>query len=270
MLIEKEILSKKYNEIGHVRKTARYFHVSEDEIRKLLNRYGLSLGRGNSKKNRGNNRKHTLNDLFFDDINNSNALYWLGFLMADGCVSKYYIGLDIKDKEHIEKIKLAFESTAPIYTKIIKNNQRNPLWKDSVTYGIHFHSLKLIDAAKRNGLNRKKSLDMVFPEHLINHSLINHFMRGYFDGDGGFSFQKGNQIGFSIRGTKEFLKIYLGILSKNCPLVSMNKKISFESGTHRIQFNGNRVVKQIIGFLYNGAEIETYLDRKFEVAKKYL
>ena len=51
-------------------------------------------------------RKYALNETFFEVINSEEKAYWLGFIAADGCVYRrtLSINLNIKDKEHLEKL----------------------------------------------------------------------------------------------------------------------------------------------------------------------
>ena len=48
-------------------------------------------------------------DRYFQTIDTENKAYWLGFIYADGCVSKdlHYLTIDlsIADIDHIEKFK---------------------------------------------------------------------------------------------------------------------------------------------------------------------
>ena len=52
----------------------------------------------------------------FQNILDDNTAYWLGFLTADGSISKttIQIGLANKDKEHLEKLRNFLEVDKPI------------------------------------------------------------------------------------------------------------------------------------------------------------
>ena len=55
--------------------------------------------------------RYSLNERYFEKIDNNNKAYWLGFIAADGCVSNkkggryLYIELSRKDRDHLEKFK---------------------------------------------------------------------------------------------------------------------------------------------------------------------
>jgi len=57
------------------------------------------------------------------------------------------------------------------------------------------------------GCTSNKSLTIEFPSNnvLINNNYINHFIRGYFDGDGCLSISKNKQACLSILGSNNFL-----------------------------------------------------------------
>lgn len=115
-------------------------------------------------------------------------LYWLGFIAADGCVkedrySSYLaIGLSSKDEKHLEKWKQAIDFTG----KVEKSN-RNGYGGVRITITI---DEEIKDILKTYNIVPRKSLIYRFPKNLYNHKWVNHFMRGYFDGDGGFTVAK--------------------------------------------------------------------------------
>lgn len=68
------------------------------------------------------NRKHTINSAYFNDIKTEHQAYWLGFIWADGSISKTakrcsgYNRLTISQKEteriHLEKLAKELNSSA--------------------------------------------------------------------------------------------------------------------------------------------------------------
>jgi hypothetical protein len=264
-----EELKTNYKKVITIRKLARLYHTNETSIRLILKENSIKIGNYGHRKAY---RKYILNEEFFNDLSSPEAAYWFGFLLADGYLNKNgYIGLDIKDFDHLEKLKNVIGPTLPIYKRIVKNSKRNLKWNDSVVYYMHISSVKLVEAVKLIGLTERKSQREIFPTQ-INDDVLNVFCRGYFDGDGGFSHSNG-QTTFNIRGSKDFLEKYLYIMAENCPLVSNNKKISFDSGAHRLQFNGNNISEQIIKWLYKDIIIEDnglYLNRKYKIAKQFM
>ena len=65
----------------------------------------------------GNKRTYQVNDNFFSNLSEKSA-YWLGFIYADGYISKtencIRITLSDKDEKHLLKFKEDIESESPI------------------------------------------------------------------------------------------------------------------------------------------------------------
>ena len=103
--INKNILSKKYE-------------VSHGTITDIINRNGRIRIKPNSK--------YSVNENFFEKIDNEEKSYWLGFMYADGYIiengHKIYSGLGLKDFDHLEKFDLSTESSYPIKKSITVNN----------------------------------------------------------------------------------------------------------------------------------------------------
>lgn len=126
-------------------------------------------------------RKYTLNEAAFDTITEESA-YWIGFLMADGCVMQrpdgtWYLelGLAEPDKEHVEAFGRFLESNAPIRTRIRKGYaNRVPMSSIAVC------SRRLCEALCRYGVVPRKT----HIAKVIGLEDNRHFWRGAVDGDG--------------------------------------------------------------------------------------
>lgn len=275
MYIDKNELQNVYTELGSIQKTAKHYKCRGSNISQLLHEYKIEIYPHKGEQA----RKHPLNEEYFIKYNtNKQALYWLGFLTADGYIKhskgQYYIGLALakKDKEHLHIFRKCLQSSAPIYKQVVKNSKRNIKYKDSINYGIHIHSKKIVNSLNEFGLLiPNKSLNVLFPDLIINHKDINHYCRGYVDGDGGFGFQKG-QLYFRVRGTKEFLKTLNNVMINNTILDKkcLNKTISYDSGCYSIRYNGNNICKTIVQWLYKDIKNQIYLPRKYDIIKNVL
>ena len=111
----------------------------------------------------------------------------MGFLYADGGVTaknnKYILALSLstKDIEHLEKFKKNLNSTNPIRTKPGSGYLPNTYY-----VALELYSKKLVTDLINVGCYPNKSLTLKFPNtnYFNDPSLIRHFIRGYFDGDG--------------------------------------------------------------------------------------
>lgn len=239
-----------------------YPQYDRNNIYRMLKNIGVV--RNDSEKS----RKYTYNKEYFKIIDNEEKAYWLGFIYADGYIineikgkNKDSLGitLGIEDKEHIEKFKKSIDSNHPINiykTKYGTNSAR-----------IIIQDEELVADLIKLGVLRNKSLKLKFPtSDIVNESLIYHFIRGYFDGDGSLK-KKGKNIkgyDFSVLGTIEFLtelKVYLNVNNK---IRKCNK--NNESNNYHLTFGGNQKVKLVTKKLYENATI--YLNRKYERYKE--
>jgi hypothetical protein len=205
------------------------------------------------------NRKYSFNQFFFETIDTEAKAYWLGFIMADGGIDttgrskQLFIKLKLDDIFHLEKFKKALDSNHPI--KI----------SSSLVFGGKFYSAKiricsykLVDDLAKYKIIQNKTDKIRFPD--IRSDLINHFIRGYFDGDGSISIVKStNQKQINIIGKNyEFIKDFQHYLTKNCDINLL--KINKTKNLFKISYGGNINIEKIGNFLYNNASI--YLERK--------
>jgi hypothetical protein len=166
---------------------------------------------------------------FFDLINSEEKAYWLGFLYADGNLAKsrWYTSLMVsqKDKAHLEKLALIFDIEAK--DSIVKSGFNVGL---GAAY-IRINSTLIWDSLYQKGLVPRKSredISSVFEN--IPSNLMNHFIRGIFDGDGCASLQRGKRFKtpqpiLKFTGSRSTLEKILEILSTELNL-NKNKKIS--------------------------------------------
>lgn len=208
---------------------------------------------------------------YFENIDSEEKAYWLGFLYADGCVSKdlktICLDLNIVDKSHIYKFAMAIKSNHKIWIHG-ENNQY-------IRLAVHCKRMA-IDLCNK-GCVPKKSLILEFPnEDIINKNLINHFIRGYFDGDGCISHCVGTRKrkdripGKLYPYDKWFLK-FVGTESMMKGIsyyMDMNNKIYNQikgKNHYTLKCGGKKLVKEKMDILYKNATV--YLDRKYD---KYL
>ena len=214
-----------------------------------------------------NSRKYYHNEHYFDNIDTEEKAYWLGFIYADGfieskrkmCSQKFGICLSVKDKTHLEKFKAAIKSNNPIYDYIGSGYNRNGIFSK-----ILLCSDITVNALKKHGVIENKTLIVKFPN--IDQNLVNHFIRGYFDGDGSIyyvnrKYKNGcNKIGISFTGTYDMIQSIISYFG-------YNRKIGKKHNAYYIIFSGKNVVNKIINSLYSNSIV--YLDRKRNIALEY-
>lgn len=245
-----------YNQGLSCSKIAATFNCSESFINK-------KIAEQNITKRIGGSYRRNYNQSFFNIIDTEAKAYWLGFLYADGCVQEKSTGqklvsLAVKDKEVIDK-----------FIKSLEGDFVTKTYKDVHT--IHLTSTMMFNSLVNHGCIPRKSLVLKFPN--LPDSLVNHFMRGYFDGDGSVfvthprNHNKTNtvykSIGIGICGTQEFLSEYNKYLGLN----EAKKDKRKEGNVWYLSTSGTNKARAFYEFIYKDATI--YLTRKKDKFENY-
>lgn len=253
-----------YNEMGSMAKTAKAFGISTTMISHWFKKYGLRINRP------GKNKKYSVNDNFFS-VDAPEAFYWAGFIAADGWVTiktenSKFLGLSLaaKDYEHLRKFKAAIGHTGPILD--IKKIDDGKIY-----YGksLKIFSCKIVnDLVEKFSIIPKKSLVYDLPKKIYNHKYINHFLRGYFDGDGCWYYTRPKKEGFvremhfDLTGGPVFLKTFMEILISNNIAGRVKLTHKKDSNVYHLKYGGNVQTKKIRDFLYNGSCNNIEIERK--------
>lgn len=196
----------------------------------------------------------------FNIIDSEEKAYWLGFLAADGNLSKKQLTLLLaeKDKNHLLKFKKFINVDYKVSKKIttLKN-------KKFVGYRYSVSSIKFIESLFKHNLYPNKSATISIPP-TIPYNLLNHYIRGIFDGDGSYYIKKtNNQITFSIISSFEMCSQIQNILIDKCN-VSKNKLYIKNNKLYcYLTYVGNNQNKRIYNYIYNNSNI--FLERKRNV-----
>lgn len=253
--IDDSIVLEKYSELKNIHKVAEYFNVSISPIKRILKNNNFEL----------TNRRYEVNEEYFDVIDTEEKAYWLGFLYADGyirerkCGKSLELKLSIKDKSHLELFKKCINSTHRILTSFNNVKYKNGVSKSEMCH-IAIYSTKLVESIKTKGIHERKTFTIRKPN--IHSGLMRHFIRGYFDGDGSFSF---NPEKYSVKtqivsASDEFRKFIMSELGDN------NIKINLYSNI-KLQIQSKIDNKKFYDYIYCGSKI--YLKRKKEKYEKF-
>lgn len=265
--------SSNRNCILHLKDAVEDYKNGFHSITKLAKKYNLAGSTiSNALKSLGIdvvNEQNVLkfNENVFNNIDNEEKAYWLGFIYADGYISKsdYNFELTLKeaDKTHLYKFnKFMNHVNNNVKKKIIKQNDTQ-----FVAYRWSVRNKNLWEKLNNLGCTPQKSLTLTFPkkEMFLNSELLIPFIRGYFDGDGCVSYLYNDEnkcyARVSLVGTKNVLKNIAKIF--NFKKYRLDKK----GNTYQIYFNKQDSF-DFIKKVYNNASI--YLDRKFNRANLFL
>ncbi|MDN4524406.1 recombinase family protein [Fictibacillus fluitans] len=244
--------------IAEIAKEHRVSHVT---IYRKLKTIGLNVSHVDKRS------KYKYNKHFFDVIDTEHKAYWLGFIYADGCVSKnrgsyvLSIALASVDVVHLYNFKKHISSNHPIYHSTSHLND-----KQFCNCKIQIYSESLCKQLILKGAIQRKSLVLKFPStETVPNDLLPHFIRGFFDGDGCISFPKRGKYStlsdlipvVSFTSTKEMLEE----LKLHLP-ASKDTKVKKKLNHYELRFSGIRQAKAILDIMYKDATI--YLQRKYD------
>lgn len=253
---EKDNVCELYDNCRNQTEVHRITGINMKKIHSILVESGRTIA-DNSE-----HRKYCVNSHYFDEILNQNQAYILGFLYADGCMidqnNNYSIQLFLQecDKEIIEKISNELDSTYPIRFR----DYQNAKIKSKNQYGIKIEDKIMYNSLMKFGLTPRKSLTLEYPTTL-GKNLEKHFIRGYFDGDGGFGvYEKGSTC--CIMSTFMFCEKVKEIVEREVGVHCSIYHYKNGKTTSTLQISGRRQIKKFLDWLYDGAEM--FLKRKHD------
>lgn len=218
------------------------------------------------------------NEQAFDIIDTEEKAYWLGFLYADGSLSSsnntVELQLSIKDKEHLRKFSRFMKYNGEIRTKANKKDKNENIYYESCR--VSFSNKHLWNSLNTKGCTPRKSLTLKFPDESIfkDKSLIRHFIRGYFDGDGSLGIYDNkvdshvyhNHCSMYFLGTKD-------MLTHIAEYIKIPKEIHVRSACPKtkndiyiLQYSTKEAFIAAFYMYYNA---NVYLDRKYVKYMEY-
>lgn len=266
-MTEKEVCQKYQQGISAVA-IAKFYGKAWLTIKNILLRNNVLIRTENTWT-----KKYDINEFFFEKIDTEEKAYWLGFLYADGCVTRYYIILQLhqKDKNMIQKFKKSIKYSGPI-----------ELREQKIHYGgkygtviakqakIRISNKKLRKDIVRLGCIPRKTFFLKFPnEKQVPKELKRHFIRGYFDGDGTVYLRKYQAKNKKQRGNAQVISTYemvskiKNFFLKRCDINSNSLSISEHSkskGIYILSFCSHKSMEAFREFLYKDSTI--FMERK--------
>lgn len=264
----KKINSKQENEIIDMYKSGKtckeiyqsfsHIYSCEESIQKIIRRNNISRGRYK--------KKVCVNENYFETIDTEHKAYWIGFLLADGCIIKnnhksdtIKFELNIKDKYIIDEFAKDIETD--LIVKDYKYGKKH-------NAQIQIKSNKMSSDLSKYGITYRKTLKISsIPD--IPQNLIRHFVRGYFDGDGcAYLYKPKDQnihrLKITFCGTEDFLNNLKIELHKQLDLnlnnlINMNK---YGSNVFNLRYIKNSDMYKLYEYMYKDSTI--FLKRKKE------
>lgn len=249
-----------------------YLKYSYPELSVIMNRSRSAIQHKISRlelhKSKYDNTKKIFNENYFENIDNDEKAYWLGFIAADGtiyhdCKNNSYrlkISLQESDNDFLSKFLKSISANFGIKHKQTKLN--NKFYKYCE---VAFTSKKMVlDLHKY--LEFRKTYNMYLPK--INERYTRDFIRGFIDGDGCFYINHNNSkkhymeiVSYGDTILKQFQHEFE---KHNIKSVIYEKK----NGNKKLGVYANNSLYMLHHYLYDGATI--FMERKYKKSLKML
>lgn len=198
------------------------------------------------------------NENYFSTIDTDDKAYFLGYLMADGCVCKDINRVDFG----IHKKDIAI---LQVFKKCLRSI--NNIRQHADVAIMNHTSKKLVSDLISHGCTERKSLTLQFPT-TVPQEYLWAFIRGYFDGDGCATSHmpstNKNRIRINFIGTKDFLTDLQKVFKTNyklCPTGTYKRNF-------RLEITSKATIEYIVSNMYKNATVK--LERKYNICKPYI
>ena len=253
---EQEIVNKYLNSYSMLSLQKEY-HLSWERLKRILEKHDIQT------KSLSQILNPDIKEDFFESIDSPNKAYWLGWIVSDGSItnqpekSKFQLEITLKAEE--EDILHLLEKDLGIKDKVYTSNK--------IYKRFSLGSKKIIQDLEKLGITQNKTFSVKIPN--IPPEFISHFVRGIFDGDGGFtSYQRNNGVinqELSFCGNIYIIEGIQEILFKAIPNLK-HKQIENEHSIKRIRWGSKKDIKLIADYIYKDCD-EYFLKRKFDLIK---
>lgn len=240
---------------------AKQYGVTHGKIQSILRKHNVPIRQGNQ------NKKYSCDDNYFSIIDSHEKTYWLGFITADGSISKrdneISIGLSYRDATHLARFKSAIQSDGQTFIYYTTVNGKAHLCCKHSVYSANMKT----DLARHNVVpNKSKTLQL---SQMIPTQFESSYLLGIIDGDGSFYMDKEGQMHFNLIGSKLEIENIQSILIKNCNVAkTILRQEPRSKEMYYLNYGGNGVLSRIVKYLYANSPIR--LERKFDIIKHLL
>lgn len=228
---------------------ARELGCTDMVIARLRDRYGVPRS---PRQCGGNTTRWQTNRDYFAEIDTPEKAYILGFLIADGHVTKRGYGVQVSVKESdgdlLRVITQKIGCDAPLKTTINHHD-------GSRMTRLSFYGKKLVADLNALGLYHDKSTTAIYPA--VVPEFERHLVRGLWDGDGYIG--RGT---FALIGTPALLDGVVDAVQRHTGCVLRRQRAGRDARYHYAR--GSRRDAPVLGWMYSGASIA--LARKAEAA----
>lgn len=232
-------------------KLSKQFNTAETSIIRLLRKNNIEI--------RELEPTYSVNETFFENVDNENTAYTLGMLVGDGNVeAKGCFRLALTDKDIVYQIRDILKYTGPIHTPPIRGKAKKQ------QYLLCVGKKKMYNDLLNLGCGHNKTYNLKFPsKDIVPREMLHHYIRGFFDADGSITLACNNP-NVSFIATRDFVEGIQRCLSEILGIPGSVFRAS--KGANPIitilRFGGRHQIAKFSDWLYQDATI--FLDRKFQ------
>lgn len=213
------------------------------------------MGKYRKKTYQGTNnphRKYKYDENFFEIIDNDEKAWLLGWYASDGSVAKdgiATISIHNKDIDVLWAMQKILKTNIPIKKR-----------KNSNMVSISLNSKKIVEDIRKHLKIGKGKKPLQLGELEIPQELINHFVRGVFEGDGHITYNGQPRCGISAKSEK-----FLSYIGKNMG-IPYHIYIDKKTKQYSLEYYGNNCL-DFLGKIYPDYYCGPRMSRKYD---KYL
>ena len=246
------------------KKIAQILCVSQGRISRIINQYGLKRDKSVLNLNRLN-----LDINYFENIDNFQKAYWLGFICADGSINKQNNKMILvsKDFENVKKFKKDIKTEHTINEYEYLDKRTNKYYK---RFSIQVTTKPFVTNIIKHGVTNNKTNELLFPT--IPEELYSYFIAGLFDGDGGLIVRNDNNyVSINLISTKELLQKIQNYLYDKFEISYLElKKITKRKNNVYKMFLYKDALKFLNFIYFDNDNKDLYLQRKYLKYKENL
>lgn len=232
---------------------------SEATIYQILKKHNIS------KRSTGA-RSAIKNHDYFENIDTEKKAYFLGLLMADGCVMEskkgkvVNFGLKESDKYLIDEFANEIGFNGKLYIESAEQKTARSSFPNASGFvSIRFVSEKMVNDLSKYGIVPRKT-GKEYMSGNIPKEYLSHFIRGCFDGDGS-TFVSQGYFRISYYGSHKICQDILDIMQ-------FDNKVYDKTSVSFFSIQRKEYIKQFYDFIYKDATI--FMHRKKDLFEKYV
>ena len=250
---QEEEIKKRYINCEPLIKLQQEYKINYERIKKIVSSCKVISSAKRLNPN--------LNEDYFEKIDSPEKAYWLGWIISDGSITnqpkknKFQLELTLKPED--EDILHLLEQDLGVINKVYFSN--------NIYKRFSLGCKKIILDLEKLGITQNKTFNVKVPN--FNSKYNSSFLRGLFDGDGGFtsyirtSGQKCCELSFC--GNEYVISWIQQTLFKELPSLSKNN-ITRENSIKRIRWSSKKDLIILRDYLYKNHN-NHYLQRKYNL-----